>query len=281
MAAISNKAIAERLNEYANVLAAQQANPFRIKAYQRAATTVDQLDEDIAELYRRGGAKALVDLPNIGSGIASAIAELIHSGNLSRLDRLRGELEPSQLFETLPGIGPELARRIHDELDVDTLEELELAAHDGRLESVPGISRGRGEIIRSALQSILARPRPGRREDIAPGPPISLLLEVDNDYRRKAGRGELPLIAPKRFNPERKAWLPVYHDVIGDWHFTALFSNTARAHQLKRTYDWVVIYFYDDDHQEGQHTVVTETSGSLKGKRVVRGREQECKAFYS
>ena len=54
-----------------------------------------------------------------------------------------------------------------------------------------------------------------------------------------------------------------------------LFSNTARAHELGRTRDWVVIYFYDGDHHEGQCTVVTETHGPLAGKRVVRGREAE------
>jgi hypothetical protein len=45
--------------------------------------------------------------------------------------------------------------------------------------------------------------------------------------------------------------------------------------------DWVVIYFYDHDHAEGQHTVVTETRGPLAGRRVVRGREAECKAHYA
>jgi hypothetical protein len=49
---------------------------------------------------------------------------------------------------------------------------------------------------------------------------------------------------------------------------------------LGRTHDWVVLYFYDGDHREGQRTVVTETRGSLLGKRVVRGREEECRAFY-
>ena len=44
--------------------------------------------------------------------------------------------------------------------------------------------------------------------------------------------------------------------------------------------DWVVIYFYDDQHVEKQHTVVTETHGSLLGRRVVRGREAECRAFH-
>jgi hypothetical protein len=104
---------------------------------------------------------------------------------------------------------------------------------------------------------------------------VATLLAVDASYRRLAAEGKLPKIAPRRFNPEGRAWLPVMHTKRGDWHFTALFSNTARAHELGRTHDWVVIYYYDGDHQEGQNTVVTETHGLRRGKRVVRGREDE------
>lgn len=86
----------------------------------------------------------------------------------------------------------------------------------------------------------------------------------------------LPTIAPRRFNPERRAWLPILHTERDGWHFTALFSNTALAHELGRTGDWVIIYHYDGELEEGQHTVVTETRGPLEGKRVVRGREAEC-----
>ena len=50
---------------------------------------------------------------------------------------------------------------------------------------------------------------------------------------------------------------------------------------LGRTRDWVVVYFYDDEHAEGQHTIVTEVRGALAGKRVVRGREAECRAHYA
>jgi hypothetical protein len=103
---------------------------------------------------------------------------------------------------------------------------------------------------------------------------------VDYEYRRKAEDGELPKIAPKRFNPGNEAWLPVLHAVRGEWHFTALYSNTELAHKLKRTRDWVVIYFYDSDHVERQRTVVTETRGPLVGRRVVRGREAECRSYY-
>lgn len=81
-------------------------------------------------------------------------------------------------------------------------------------------------------------------------------------------------IAPRRFNPDKKAWLPILHTERGPWSFTALFSNTARAHQLGTTDDWVVIYF-ERDGREGQCTVVTERPGPRAGRRVVRGREDE------
>lgn len=280
MQTISNKVIADRLLEYADVLEQQQANRFRVTAYQRAADTIAGLKEEVSQVYESGGTEALVALPNIGKGIASAIVELVKTGRWTRLERLRGALDPEKLFQTVSSIGPTLAQRIHDELGVDTLEELELAAHDGRLLGVSGIDRGRAQIIRSALDAMLARPRAAFHLDSATGPAVATILEVDREYRDKAARGELPTIAPRRFNPERITWLPVLHTRHDKWHFTALFSNTARAHQLDRTRDWVVIYFYNDHHEEGQHTVVTETHGPLKGERVVRGRELECRDLH-
>jgi putative hydrolase len=83
------------------------------------------------------------------------------------------------------------------------------------------------------------------------------------------------MIAPRRFNPERVAWLPVLHTELAGYHVTALFSNTARAHALGTTRDWVVIT-YEQTRGEGQCTVVTERRGALSGLRVVRGREAEC-----
>src|SRR3954471_16675384 len=110
-------------------------------------------------------------------------------------------------------------------------------------------------------------------------PAVEVLLDVDREYREKARAGVLPRIAP-RLNPDREAWLPVLHSRYGPWHFTALFSNTELAHQLHRTYDWVVIFFADEEGEEGQVTVVTERRGALTGQRVVRGREPECARFY-
>jgi putative hydrolase len=272
--------VADKLREAADLLALQGANPFRVNAFRRAADTIVQLPRDIREVAEADGPAGLVAIPNIGRGIASAIIEIVATGRWSRLDRLRGELDAGRLFQSVPGVGPTLAERIHDALHIDSLEELEVAAHDGRLEAVPGVGRRRVAAMRASLAAMLGRSRIAAR-DGGHAPSIGVLLKVDREYRRKSERGELPLITPRRFNPEAKAWLPVWHTERDGWHFTALYSNTARAHELGRTRDWVVVYYYDDDHQEGQCTVVTEFRGPMRGKRVVRGRERECGDFYA
>jgi len=275
----------DRLREAADLLEAQGANPFRVSAYRKAADTVRDLDEDVSTIVEREGPAGLEKLPHIGRGIAAALAEMVQTGRWTQLDRLRGSADPVQLFTVVPGLGHRLAERIHEELHIDTLEALELAAHDGRLETVPGVGPRRAATIRANLQVMLSRgrprPAPCTRGAAPAQPSVEAVLAIDKEYREKSARDELPTIVPKRFNPSGEAWLPVLHSSRDGWHFTALFSNTAQAHQLGRTSDWVVIYFYDDEHAEGQHTVVSETHGPLTGRRVIRGREAECRAFYS
>ena len=276
-----NLDIASRLREAADILEQQAANPFRVRAYRRAAETISRLDEDLPALIEQGGPDALVALPNIGRGIATAITEILTTGRWAQLERMRGSLDPVQRLQAVPGIGPLLAEQIHDELHVDTLEGLELAAHDGRLEALKGIGPRRAAMIRASLEKMLGRVRSREYEEMADGPSVPVLLDVDREYRDKAAAGTLPMIAPRRFNPSNEAWLPILHTERDGWHFTAIFSNTGRAHDLGRTRDWVVIYFYNYQHEEGQHTVVTETRGSLIGMRVVRGREAECRKFHA
>jgi len=279
MAGWSNQNIAAKLLELADLLEQQDANPFRVNAYRRAARTVASHGESLAGIRRQGGIEGLEKLPAIGHSIALAIDEMLGSGRWIQLERLRGALDPEQVFRSIPGIGPRMARRIHDQLHVDTLEALEIAAHDGRLEQVSGVGPRRARMITAALGQMLQR-RPGRSGRAAAEPPVGMLLDVDREYRGKAAAGALRKIAPRRFNPKGEMWLPILHAQGDGWNFTALFSNTARAHELGRTSDWVVLYFHSDDGPEGQRTVVTETSGPLKGRRVVRGREAECAGHY-
>jgi putative hydrolase len=276
-----NHEVAARLREIAELLRAQQASPFRVNAYRHAADTLDSLGQNVAELLESGGIEGLVALPGIGEGIARSIYEYVATGRISRLENLKGAADPVELFRSIPTVGRALAERIHDTLHVDSLEALENAARDGQLARVEGLGKKRREAIEAWLQKHLdEQRRPVRNSPLSNAPTVALVLRVDSEYRQKAAAGKLPMITPKRFNPENRAWLPILHTTHEHWHFTALYSNTARAHQLERTSDWVVIYFYDDHHREGQHTVVTETHGKLRGKRVVRGREPECLQHY-
>lgn len=277
-----NKEIASKLREIATLLDEQKANPFRVNAYLSAAKTIDKMTRPAEDLLRREGFTALLEIPGIGEGIARSINEYVVTGRMSRLESLQTGHDPIALFEQIPGIGPRSAHRIIETLHIDTLEALELAAHNGRLKQVPGFSTKKITLVQTWLAHVLGYPRlhPEPQQTIAE-PPAGLLLKIDEQYRKKAQASELPTIAPKRFNPSGEAWLPILHTTRQGWHFTALYSNTARAHQLNRVKDWVIIFFYDDRHHEGQHTVVTETRGAATGRRVVRGREQECSEYYS
>lgn len=273
-----NMRIASRLREMGELLEHQGDTGFRSKAYLRAAAVVEQLGRPVDEILAEEGREGLMALPAVGYGIASAIAEMVSNGSWAALDRLAGRLDPETLFMTVPGVGRQLARRAHRDLHIDTLEELEEAATDGRLAQLAGVGPRRAEAIRACLEDrlklIRGHVRPRRMPDIA------VLLEVDAEYRRKAERNELKLIAPRRFNPNRIPWLPVMHMHRPPWHYTAMFSNTARAHHLNKCRDWVVIFVARDNAPDWQCTVVTERRGALKGKRIVRGLEAESEAFY-
>jgi putative hydrolase len=274
-----NSAVAGRLDEVAQLLEEQGANVFRVSAYRRAATMLRGLQRPIDQVVRSEGLEGLRELPGIGETLARFIHQLVMTGWLPMLDRLRGESDPVALLRTVPGIGSVTAERLHDQLGIETLEELEIAAHDGRLERIAGLGAKRVAGIRDSLATRLGRVRIHGVYRPPSEPTVSEVLGVDAEYRRRAANDELPKISPRRFNPTQKRWLPILHTVRGKRHYTALFSNTPRAHQLRKTSDWVVIY-YDGSSGERQCTVITSAYGPLAGRRIIRGREPECMDHY-
>ncbi|MBD3374841.1 DNA-binding protein [candidate division KSB1 bacterium] len=283
-----NEEIAGILRRIADLLDMQDANRFRVQAYRKAAQNIEESDENVAELAQKGAETLQNKLSGVGEQLARVIEEYVTTGRSGQLERLQGQVSPEDLFQKVPGIGEEMAERIAKELDIDTLEELELAAHDGRLGKIEGFGEKRLQGVRDSLAGMLSRStrrrkeRASSKEESSKGedkPDVALILDVDEEYRRRAEADELKKIAPKRFNPEGKAWLPVLHTERKEWSFTALYSNTARAHDLDKTRDWVVIY-YERDSEEDQCTVVTASRGDLEGKRIIRGREKECRHYY-
>lgn len=284
MPPVGNTDLAGRLDELATLLDEQHADAFRVRAYRNAAETLRRLPRPVSQIYDEDGLEGLERIPDIGVSIARSLRAMITTGRLPMLERVRGASDPEALLRTVPGIGPRTAELLHDELGIDSLEALEAAAHDGRLANLAGIGEKRLLGIRDLLATRLGRIRPPRGSAVGAEPPVAELLDVDREYREKAAAGRLRTIAPKRMNPSGEAWLPVLHARRVERDYTALFSNTPRAHQFGRTHDWVVLYVEapgaDGPATERQYTVVTASSGPLAGERVVRGREAECAEHY-
>lgn len=279
----SNEEIANHFDRIAELLEAQRANPYRVSAYRSAAVVLRQLHRPVQTILQQQGIDGLKQLPGVGESLSRSIAQLISNGSLALLNQLQGEVEPEEILATVPGIGPRLAEKIHAQLGIQTLKDLQMAALDGRLDQVPGLGGRRLQAVRETLLSRLdVAPRVRRgtyTKPVAQPPSVAELLDVDMEYRREADRDALPKIVPRLFNPSHEAWLPILHTQRGNINYTALFSNTERAHELNRLHDWVVIY-RAEENDGGQWTVVTEYQGRLKGKRVVRGREYECELHY-
>jgi hypothetical protein len=283
----TNLQIADVLDRIADMLEVQDANPFRVRAYREGADEIRSLDTRAANFVEEHRLDDLKALPKIGDGIAAIIAEFVSTGRSGLLQELQTKSLPEAALMQVPGIGQELASRVVEQLQVNSLEELETAAHDGRLETVEGFGPRRVKGIRTALAGMLSRSALSKQQDRTAKqqskgnewPSVALLLEIDSEYRQRAKKDELHKIAPRRFNPDHEAWLPVMHTKRQGWSFTVMYSNTAQAHQLAKTDDWVVIY-YEQADKEQQNTVVTETQGALKGKRVVRGRDAESQEYY-
>lgn len=285
-----NEDIAGLLDEAARLFAEQGANRFRVQAYHRAAAALRELARPVSDVFAEHGLAGLEELPGVGESIARSIRDVLLHGKLAMLDRLRGQHDPIALLCSVPGIGKAFAWKLHEDLEIETLEELETAAHDGRLERLAGFGPKRLAGIRDSLAHRLGRVRTtggerpaagGERQSSSPQPPptVAELLAVDCEYRRSAAAGTLKKIAPRRFNPTGEAWLPVLHTTRGSRHYTALFSNTPHAHRLHKTGDWVVL-FHDGDQGEQRWTIITSEFGRLQGRRIVRGRELECEELY-
>ena len=274
-----NHTIAGLLLEASNILRKKGANPYRIRAYRSAAKTLEKLDRNVVDIINKEDVNGLIKLPYIGKNIAYAIYEFIITGKWEFLESLRNSLKPPDVFTLIPGIGPKFAELIYSTLHVKSLEELELAANAGKLTEIPGVGNRRERMIIETLHSVLHDTQT-QAQIQQEGPDVGLLLKIDKMYLRKAKEGSLKTIAPKRYNPSGTSWLPILQHKDRGWQFRAMYSNTERAHRLHKSSDWVVIHAYDDTHHEFHRTIVTETRGPLKGKRVVRGYEDECLEFY-
>jgi DNA polymerase (family 10) len=153
MPALDSRTAAHVLRRIGNLLELTGADRFRAKAYRNAARALLSLDvDDLTPLQASG---ALISIPDVGPATLSVIEELIQTGESSYLERLR-EMVPEALVELtrVPGLSASKVRLLYDEIDVRTLDDLEAATLDGRLQSVRGFGPKTVERIRSGIETL-------------------------------------------------------------------------------------------------------------------------------
>ena len=149
--AANNMQIAAIFDEIADLLDIQGENPFRIRAYRNAGRLLRGLKDEAASLIEAG--KDLSELPGIGADLAGKIREVVETGSVEILRRLRREL-PAGLVELLriPGLGPKRAKLLHDELGITGLADLQRAAASGRLRQLKALGPKTVERLRAGLK---------------------------------------------------------------------------------------------------------------------------------
>lgn len=149
---MNNNDVAAALNEIAELLELEGATGFRVRAYQNAARTISNEPEDVRTLVAEG---RLRDLQGIGSSLADKIEEMLNTGTMTQLEKLRQEFPPGvRAILGVPGVGPSLARRAYRELGVDSPEALRAAAESGQLADLPGFGEKSAENVLRALSRV-------------------------------------------------------------------------------------------------------------------------------
>jgi len=189
---MTNQEVANLLRQIAKILEIKGDSTFRIRAYEEAATRVENLAEPIEDIWKRG---ELTNVPGIGESIAAKIEEYLKTGKSSYLEEISKDI-PKGLFEMMevPGIGPRLAWRLYTEAGIQSIEELERALMEHKLQGLRGFGAKMEKKLLDGIQM----------------------------YRQLSGR--IPLYLA----------LPILHNVITYLKSHAKFVDIAPAGSLRR-----------------------------------------------
>jgi DNA polymerase (family 10) len=175
---MKNQEIARIFNDIADILEIKGENPFRIRAYRRAAMNIESLTKDVAETTK----DELMKIPGIGQDLAGKIEEFVRTGKMKAYEDLKKEVpEGLSMLLSVPGLGPKTAKLLYEKMKIKNLEDLERVAREHKLSGLPGIKEKTEENI---LKGIEMLKRGMERQ------PLGKVLPVANDIaeqlRKKA-----------------------------------------------------------------------------------------------
>jgi DNA polymerase (family 10) len=152
---MNNMQLAETFNLIADLLEVKGEIVYKTIAYRRAAENIAGYGQDVNEVWKAG---KLREIPGVGEAIATKIDELLSTGKLDFLEKLKKEVPPSLAeWMRVPGLGPKKVAMIHKELGITTLPELEKAAKEGKLRDLPGMGPKSEEAILAGIATVSRR----------------------------------------------------------------------------------------------------------------------------
>jgi len=159
---VQNAEIATMFDQAADLLEIKGDNPFRVRAYRRAARTIEGLPQSVGSMLAKEA--DLSELPGIGKDLAGKITGIVESGHFDLLDQLKKKL-PGDLgaMAGLPGLGPKRIKLLYDKAKVRTLDDLRRAIKVGKLHGLHGF----GPVIEKKLAAALEKPLAEKRFKLA------------------------------------------------------------------------------------------------------------------
>jgi DNA polymerase (family 10) len=186
---VNNRERALQVFAAASYLAARGANPYRVRAYQRAALRLLRMSEDASVYLDERGE---LDLPGLGQRLRRKLGELVRTGRMSFHDELiAAEPRPIRTLMTVPGIGPKTADRLVGELKIRGLKGLARAARQGRLRQLRGIGQAREQAWGEAAELLLT---PARMADAGPVTPVGGVESPSLAGVESSGFVQMPLL---------------------------------------------------------------------------------------
>jgi DNA polymerase (family 10) len=199
--------VAEVLVSIATLLELKGENPFKTRAYQNAARTIETLSEPLEKLIAEA---RLGDIKGIGEALQQKITELVTTGRLQYYEDLKASIPPGMVaMLDIPGLGPKKVKALHDELGTETVEQLEQACKDGKIAGLKGfgektqtnilegINRRRSYASRHLISEALPRAEP-LLEALRSDPDVIRCSAAGSLRRHREVIGDIDLLASSK-----------------------------------------------------------------------------------
>jgi len=149
---MKNQDIAKILYEIAIYLEMDNVQ-FKPRAYEKAANSIEALEDDVSDIYKRGGLKALMEIPGVGASIAEKIEEMIKTGKCRYHEELKKKIPVDvESLTSIEGLGPKKIKILYQKLKIKTIEDLEKVAKEGKIRKLEGFGEKSEEKILKGIE---------------------------------------------------------------------------------------------------------------------------------